>query len=338
MEKEKETEKLTIDPEKIIHILLKHLMYLKNENAYLKNYVAIQSSENSITENNIGINLIMDGISEKNMGINTDDNGIMKNNKDINPGNNDIMENIMGINPGNNCIMENIMGINPGNNGIIEKNMDINTGDNGILKKNMGINTNADGIAEDNIGVKSIYKALPDLLEAVNKDGSLYTVFEKGLIDALSQYIKTGDMQNTLYYYYAYFVEAVEEKNLKASKIREAALNVRFEDTHILPGQITVHGPTLAKLKAALYGHLPRTAKRELYKTVARELLFLHNEGKATGPQLRNIAELSVPGFAKHLPKLKRSGLIIKQPPKNYVLTEKSKHILLLTFGIPKNN
>ena len=324
MEKDQEAEKLNIDPERLIHILLKHLMYLKNENAYLKNYVGIKSFENGVTEMNIGINNGENGIVENYIGINNSENGIA--------------ENIIGINNSENGIAKNNIGIKNGENDIVENNIGVNNVENGIVENNLGKNNSVKGTVENDLGIKSVFNALSALNNNANAAILLYTVFERGLIDALNQYIKNGNGQNTLYSYYTYFVEAVEKRNLAASKPKETAMNIRLEDTHILPQQITADSHALTKLRAGLHGHLPRTARWDLYENVARELLLLHNAGKATGTQLRNIAQLSVPGFAKHLPKLKRSGLIKKEPPSNYVLTEYSKHILLETFGIPKNN
>ena len=366
MEKDQEAEKLNIDPERLIHILLKHLMYLKNENAYLKNYVGIKSFENGVTEMNIGINNGENGIVENYIGINNSENGIVtniiginnsengivKNNNGMNNCENGIVENYIGINNSENGIAENIIGINNSENGIAKNNIGIKNGENDIVENNIGVNNVENGIVENNLGknnsvkgtvendlgIKSVFNALSALNNNANAAILLYTVFERGLIDALNQYIKNGNGQNTLYSYYTYFVEAVEKRNLAASKPKETAMNIRLEDTHILPQQITADSHALTKLRAGLHGHLPRTARWDLYENVARELLLLHNAGKATGTQLRNIAQLSVPGFAKHLPKLKRSGLIKKEPPSNYVLTEYSKHILLETFGIPKNN
>ena len=153
---------------------------------------------------------------------------------------------------------------------------------------------------------------------------------------ALNEYIKTGDRQHTLYSFYENFVEAVSEKNTEAEKIKAAATILRLEDTHILPARITITLEVLEKMKVALHGYLPHTAPHDLYGTVTDELICLHNNGKATSNELREACGLSVPGFAKHLPKLQRLGLIVKQPPLNYVLTETSKHILLKTFGIAK--
>jgi hypothetical protein len=68
MNKDNAPEKLIIVPEEINRILLKHLMILKNENAYLKNNAAIQSSENSITEKSNGIESALYPIDEKSNG------------------------------------------------------------------------------------------------------------------------------------------------------------------------------------------------------------------------------------------------------------------------------
>jgi hypothetical protein len=310
MNMDNEAEKLDIAPDKIIHILLKHLMVLKNENAFLKNYASIHSYENSIPEKNIGIKSLLDGIAEKNIGIKTPLDDTTQNN----------------------------IGIKSSQDGIPEKIIGIKSSLDDILQKNIGIKSPFYGIPENNIGIKPVLEALPALNEGANADILLYSVFEQGLLNALNEYIKTGDGQNTLYNYYTDFVEAVAEKNLAASKIKEAEDNLPIEDTHTLPRQIMANDMALSKLRHALHGHLPRTSKWDLYENIALELLLLHNAGKATGTQLRKSAGLSIGGFAKHLPKLKRSGLIKNLPPSNYVLTSSSTHILLKTFGVPKDN
>ena len=192
-------------------------------------------------------------------------------------------------------------------------------------------------VLENKDGGKSIFMAA-----AENKDGSksdfwLYTAFEQELINALEQYIKNGNGQNSLYSFYTDFEDAVEQKNMDAIKMKEAEKNLTLEDTHILPKGITVDDDTIDELADTLRDHLPRTSPWKLYKTVACELLHLYNIGKASAAQMRGFAGLSVSGIAKHLPKLQRADLIKKQPPNNYVLTEKSIHILLETFGVAKN-
>ncbi len=174
----------------------------------------------------------------------------------------------------------------------------------------------------------------------INVDGNggalLYSVFEKGLIKALEHYINSDAVQNSLYKFYADFEDAVAERNSDASKIKEAMANASLEDTHSLPVAIPLERVFINRLHIALRVHLPRRAGKGVHRTVANELLLLHNAGKATGAELRGFGGLSVAGFAKHLPNLIRNGLVKKQPPSNYVLTDKSKHILLELFGVKK--
>ena len=303
-----ETEKLIIDSEKIIHILLKQLMYLKNENAYIRNKAGLNSLDDEALKNNIGAKPIINDAFENKIGANSLSNEASKNNIGANSIINDALENKMGA----------------------------NSLYNEASKNNIGAKHLINDAPENKVGDKSVFEALPALNGKGNTEIMLYTVFEQGLISALEQYIKTGDGQKTLYNYYAGFVEAVTDKNMEAAKMKEAAKNVILEDTHILPELIQIDVPSLEKLKVALYGHLPRTAMKDLYENVAYELFYLHNFGKATGTELRKSGILSKPGFTKHLTKLKEYGLIKKQPPSNYVLTENSKHILLKLFGVPK--
>jgi hypothetical protein len=50
METPTSSQKLTITPEGILPILLKHLMLLKNENAYIKKIMQLKFAENDISE------------------------------------------------------------------------------------------------------------------------------------------------------------------------------------------------------------------------------------------------------------------------------------------------
>ena len=131
-------------------------------------------------------------------------------------------------------------------------------------------------------------------------------------------------------------MEAVAEKNEEAEKIKEAAKNFRLEDTHVLPAEILVDWASRYKVELALRGVLRNRSNEDLYETVAHELLQMHNARNVTSAQLRDFSGLSVAGFRKHLTMLQRLGFIKKLPPSNYTLTDLSKHLLLKTFGVPK--
>jgi len=346
-----EMKKLSIESDKIIPILLKHLMVLKNENAFLKNSAAIYSIENGMPNTIYKVNRVPDGIIEKRDGIENVGNDIMEKRDGIeNVGNgimekrdgienvgNDIMEKRDGIENVGNGIMEKRDGIENVGNDIMEKGDGIENVGNDIMEKRDGIKNVGNGIMEKRDGIENVLEALQGLSNEANSGVLIYSVFEKALIMALEQYIKSGDGQKTLYSFYTDFVEAMEKQNLAEEKSREAVKNFRLEDTHFLPAIIEENKESIHKLKVVLHGYFSVSATRGMYKRVASELLFLHNEGKATGAQLRELTKLSEPGFRKHIPKLVRTGLIKKQAPLNYVLTENSIHILLELFGKPKN-
>ncbi len=323
MNEDNAAEKLDIVPEKIIHILLKHLMYLKNENAYIKNNVGLQMADTTIAEKSNGVKSAPNAIAEKSNGVNSVPNAVP--------------EKSNGVKSAPNAIAEKSNGVNSVPNAIAEKSNGVNSVPNTVPEKGNGVNSVPNTISEIGNGVNSLIEGISTLNIDTNGGVLLYSVFEQGLIDALNQYIKNGNGQNSLYDFYTNFVEAVEQKNTEAAKLKEAILNLLLEDTHFLPLQIAVDNVSLAKLKSALHAYFPLNARGAMYETIARELLLLHNSGKVNGAKLREAGGLSIAGFSKHLPRLKKYVLVKSEPPSNYVLTEKSIHILLKTFGIPKN-
>ena len=306
---ENEIEKLNIDERKIIHILLKQLMYQQNEMAYIRNKAELNSSDNGMPEIND---------SSKSSLV-----GVLKN-KDGDK--------------------SSFMPVTENKDGDKSSFMPVTENKDGSKSSFMAAPKNKDGgkssfmaAMENKDGDKSSFMAVPENKDGGNYEFWLYPVFEQELKKALEQYIKNGNGQNSLYSFYTDFEDAVEQKNRAALKIKESEKNLTIEDTHILPTQISVDNDTIDELADALQGHLPRTSPSDLYITVARELLHLYNLGKASAKQMRGFAGLSASGISKHLPKLQHANLIKKQPPSNYVLTEKSIHILLETFGIAKN-
>ncbi|MEI6816294.1 MAG: hypothetical protein WCL14_06760 [Bacteroidota bacterium] len=317
-----EAEKLTIESDKIIPILLKHLMVLKNENAFLKNSAAIHSVENGFPDENPDSKNLTDGIPRKDLGIKYDMNDIPRKNLGIKY----IMDGILEKNLGRILVINGIPRKDDGSKYIM----------NGIPRKNLGGKYVINGIPDTNLGIKFILEALSSIKAEENGGNLVYTAFEQALLMALEHFISNGDGQNTLYAFYTDFLDAIAERNQEVSKMKDEAKNIRLEDTHKLPVKISFEPASLSKLEVALQGNLPRNAAKDLAKKVALELLLIHNKGMATGSELRHFTGLTVSGFAKHLPKLKNYNLIRKQAPLNYVLTEFSTHLLLQLFGIPK--
>ncbi len=324
MNTENEPQKLIIIPEKIIHILLKHLMVLKNENAYLKNNAALNWVENNISEIGSGITDRENSIPEKGNGITEIRNTFTE------KGN--------GITDTRNTVTEKRNGITDTGNRISEKGNGITDSENRISEKGNGITDTGNLISEKGNGTNSIFDEISALEIAENKGDVIYGVFERGLLNALNQFIISGNGQHTLYKYYTYFVEAIAVKNAEAEKVKEEKANLPLEETHILPTQITPDYTALSKIKVGLRELFPEMVRRDLFRKIALELVLLHNNGTATAAQLRQVTKFSVPGFAKHMPKMIRMGVIKKQTGYSYALTEKSKLLLLKTFGVPKNS
>jgi hypothetical protein len=329
-------EKLNLEPDKIIHILLKHLMDLKNETAFLKKFAALHSSEDGIPKNRVGINNASEAIPKNRVGINNVPEAIPKNRVGINIVPEAIPKNRVGINNVSEVIPKNRDGINIVPEAIPKNRDGINNDIEGISKNRVGVKDVFEDISKSSIGINDVSEALSNLNADTNGNDLLHTVFEKELLKALEEYLKNGDGQTTLYDFYTDFVEAVAKQNSDAAKARDTAVNLRLEDTHYLPAKIAYKDDSITKLMTALHGHLPNFARKDLYRKVAIELINLQSLGKATSTEIREFTGMSVTGFAKHLPKLMRYGLIKKQAPLNYVLTDVSNHIFLELFGIPK--
>ncbi len=101
-----------------------------------------------------------------------------------------------------------------------------------------------------------------------------------------------------------------------------------------LPHPIEANVANYSKLRDVVMTLFPTRVKHSKYKSITDLMIFLHNNLSATSAEMRKISGLSKPGYAKHYPSLERMGLIRKQPPHKYVLTEKSKEILLGVFGV----
>ena len=331
-------QKLIIIPERIIPILLKHLMVLKNENAYLKNNVALKWLQNDISEKNIGSKYTGEIIPEKNIGLTISEEAIPEKKIGSKSSEEAIPEKKIGSKSSEEAIPEKKISSILSEEAITEKRMGSKLSEEAIPENNIGLSVSEEAIPEKNIGVKHVFEALANLKVDATTNEQLYSIFEERLLDALNQFIKNGDGQLTLFSFYADFMEAISKKNLADERAKQAIVNLPLEETHILPKALIVDGNAISKIENALRPYLPRTSKWDLYRKIALELLHLHNAGKATTRQLLKFSGLSSTGSTKHLTNLKKYGFIKKQPPNNYVLSDFSKHLLLKLFGVPKNN
>ncbi len=303
-------EKLSIDERKIIDILLKQLMVLKNDCAYFKNKAGLNNNFDTPSEVHLGINDALCPPPHIDLGVN------------------DVIDTPSNVRFGINNALDAPSNVQLGINNVLDTSSNFQLGINDVLYPPSQVD----------VGTNNLTEALSHLGVGTNRAGLLYSIFERQLIIALDQYIKIGGGANTLFYYYSDFVKAVNETNLIASKVKEAVNNLPLEETHVLPAEIPANDDTLTVLELHLRGHLAERSRREVYENVALEILYLHNNGKAKQAQLRKVTGISVSGFAKHIRRLKQYGLIKELPSKNYALSEKSIHILLKIFGIKKNS
>jgi len=174
---------------------------MKNEMAYIKNREALNYLITDVPENNIGDKSTFMGVPENNIG----DKSIT----------NDVPENNIGAKPLINDAPENKVGT---------ESLSM-----GVPKNKVGSKSSIMAVTENKVGSKSVFEALPNIKEDANWENKLYSVFEQGLNNALTQYIKNEDGQNSLYKYYSDFEYAVAEKNREEAKIVEASKHARLE-------------------------------------------------------------------------------------------------------------
>ncbi|MEI6489948.1 MAG: MarR family winged helix-turn-helix transcriptional regulator [Bacteroidota bacterium] len=315
-------EKIILNHEKITFIMLKHLMLLKDKKAFVSHFADITSFEElvngKINENNAldgDADRTINGRIEKKNTVESSDGGIIENND----------------------------ADDKHDNGSITSKYASDMFDRGgnVNKDTIAINDN--GINQNNNAVDSINSSLKadfySLLKVRNEPIAhqlVYEVFEQELITAMEEFSKTDNGQHSLYSFYQNFIKTLDEINTHDERTNPRQVTLNMEETHYLPGQIAVEGTGMISLRHQLQKLFPPRVARKIAKSMAGELANLHNHGKASGSELRKWSGLSKSGFSKHLPKLQSMGFIIKQPPRKYVLTEKSKLLLLKAFGVLK--
>jgi hypothetical protein len=135
---------------------------------------------------------------------------------------------------------------------------------------------------------------------------------------------KNTDSENEKYIKNVQAVDSENEKGIKSvSDSITAFSSVKIKTTK----------DNVVKLSTLLHKILPLRSSQSRAMNMAYQLLFLHNNGTGTGNDLYRVSSLSKPGFAKHLPKLKRENFIKKSGPGKYSLTYKSQQIIYQAFS-----
>jgi hypothetical protein len=128
---------------------------------------------------------------------------------------------------------------------------------------------------------------------------------------------------------------AMQLANAKAeiAQLKKDVVEAAKPQPKVTPKTIALTKENIEKLSAGLRGHLHRNAVRKKYVTVAAQLLLMHNQGEATGHQLRQASGLSFQGFSVQSLSLRKLGLMLHPRYKKYTLSDKSKQILNTVFG-----
>ncbi|MEI6817294.1 MAG: hypothetical protein WCL14_11835 [Bacteroidota bacterium] len=327
---------MNIDPEKIIHILLKHLMMQQNEIAYMKNKEGLLNdfSVNALKKDS-SIRL-SGGISDLGDGSKRLSGGI----SDLGDGSKQLYGGIPDLGDGSKQLYGGIPDLEDGSKRLSGGISDLGEGSKqlygGIPDLVDGSKQLYEGITDIGDGSKQLFEGIPLVEDGSKHDAWLYSYFEEELIKELEQYIKNGNGWSSVFDFYVDFMDAVAKKNAADSKRCEMVISLKLEDTHTLPLEIKFDTASIGKLSTTIRGCLQQNASWDMAKKIACEFLLLHNSGKANITELRKVTGFSEGGLAKQLPKMQRKGWIKKVPPKNYALTETSRHILLETFGILK--
>jgi len=182
-----------------------------------------------------------------------------------------------------------------------------------------GIEDNSNTVATSEKGTQPELDTVPTFDKGTPSELSTIATSEKGTQPELNTIATIGKGVK------ANFNTVAESGSAANANLGNAAIN--------LPAHIEPDSTNVVKLAKYLRSFLPDTRQRDARSSIARELLLLHNASRVTSHELRKAAGLSKPGFAKHLPKLRRRGFIMREPPLKYKLTEMSRDIIAKVFG-----
>ena len=200
-----------------------------------------------------------------------------------------------------------------------------------------GITDDGSTIAEKGKGTPDIRSTIAGLVNGTTDDESTITEKGKGTPDLTSTIAGlvngTTDDGST-----------IAEKGKGTPDIRSTIAEKGSGTTmNPTPAAVTalhpveINSTTVWKFSRALKKFYPVSIKLNTLRSVASQLLLLHNQGTASYPELRKISGLSAPGFKKHAPKLKRQGFIRRDSFQKYSLTQLSKDLIAQNFPAPQN-
>ena len=201
-----------------------------------------------------------------------------------------------------------------------------------FLKNKTGIKNIYDAITDFENGIKNIKNTIPDFDNGVKIYQDTNPDFENGIknINTANAEFESGTKN-------IHDTNAEIEKGIKQNINTNANIDTGSKSGINNPKVTITHTIEIDNLNKwnlvrGLKKILPRSTKLYSMYAIAGELLLIHNNGSATYEEMRHIANLSKPGFAKHGPKLIRRGLVQRASHKKYVLTRQSKDIIAKIF------
>jgi predicted transcriptional regulator len=190
--------------------------------------------------------------------------------------------------------------------------------ENAALKNRMGINNSNDTNADFRNGAKSSVDTNADFENGLNNSIDAISEIGKGINSSLNTIAENDNGTKNS-------IDTISEisNGIKSNSDKNSPKTIPF---------IEITQDHRWYLANELSDFLPSSTQRKALFAIAGELLLINNNGSASYQELRQIANLSAPGFAKHAPKLKRRGLIYRESHKKYKLTQKSKDLIEKTF------
>jgi hypothetical protein len=186
---------------------------------------------------------------------------------------------------------------------------------------------------KNKMGIKNQFNTNDILSDNVQPRFDTIDNFEEDIIDMIDTNDKNDDRNKQTFYTYDYIKNGIKHSSDPNLVNKDGINQVLNTVTGIAPRDLKINSNSTALLSYSIRKFFPPRSSWEKSKHVAMEMLLIHNNGFASSDELRKITGLSKPGFAKHLPSLKRSGLVYRESYKKYALTELGKSIMNKTFG-----
>jgi len=186
---------------------------------------------------------------------------------------------------------------------------------------------------KNKMGIKNEFNTNDILSDSVQSRFDTIDNFEEGSINMFDTNDKNDGRNKLIFYTDDNIKDGIKHSSDANQENKDGINQVLNTVTGIAPRDLKINSNSTTLLGNSIRKFFPPRASWAKSKHVAMEMLLIHNNGFASSDELRKITGLSKPGFAKHLPSIKRSGLIYRESYKKYALTEFGKSIMNKTFA-----